>query len=124
MNLSGGDDRLAENVVSSLIKDGFIDDYRFATAYAGDKSALSGWGSIKISSMLRHLGISGEMITEALKVIDSEKSNAKLKKIIENKFKTLKSREDKRVKLIRFALGRGYSYEEASPIISEILKGE
>ena len=35
----------ADAVVASLVADGYVDDRRYAAAFARDKSALSGWGS-------------------------------------------------------------------------------
>ena len=41
-----GDPDAADRIVASLVKDRFVDDRRFAAAFAREKSALQGWGRI------------------------------------------------------------------------------
>ena len=43
----------AEAVVSALASEGYVDDRRYAAAFAREKSALSGWGPVKIRTALR-----------------------------------------------------------------------
>ena len=43
-----GDADAADRIVASLVKDRFVDDRRFAAAFAREKSALQGWGTVKI----------------------------------------------------------------------------
>ena len=38
----------ARKAVESLQDDGYVDDVRYAAAFARDKSSLSGWGTVKI----------------------------------------------------------------------------
>ena len=61
-----GDPDAADRIVASLVKDRFVDDRRFAAAFAREKSALQGWGTVKIRFQLRGKGVSDEIITEAL----------------------------------------------------------
>ena len=42
----------AEAVVSALVAEGYVDDRRYAAAYAREKSALAGWGPVKIRTAL------------------------------------------------------------------------
>ena len=48
-----GDPDAADRIVASLVKDRFVDDRRFAAAFAREKSALQGWGTVKIRFQLR-----------------------------------------------------------------------
>ena len=61
-----GDAEAAGRIVDSLVKDRFVDDRRYAAAFAREKSALQGWGEVKIRFLLRGKGVSDEIITEAL----------------------------------------------------------
>ena len=46
-------DRVAsQEMVDSLVKDGYIDDRRYAEAFARDKAQLTGWGPVKTWQML------------------------------------------------------------------------
>lgn len=117
-----GDLQAAQEVVDSLVKDKYVDDLRYASAYARDKAAIQGWGVVKIKYMLSAKGVAASVITEALQDIDPDKSSSRLQKLLENKYKTLKDDPQCRLKLLRFALGRGYSYDDANTIINQLLK--
>ena len=52
-----GDRELALQLVDSLVADRFVDDLRYASAFAREKARLSGWGTVKISYMLAGKGI-------------------------------------------------------------------
>ena len=117
-----GDAEAAERVVSSLVGDRFVDDLRYASAFAREKASLQGWGKVKISFQLRGKGIPEETIREALEEIDSEKAAGRLERIVSEKYRTLKGDPQCKLKLLKFVLGRGYAYDEAAPVIDRILK--
>lgn len=110
----------AEEVVSSLVADRFVDDARYAAAFAREKSSLQGWGPIKIRFQLRAKGISDADIASALGEIDADKASARLEKLLAVKWHSLSDDPQGRLKLIKFALSRGYDYEETEPVIKKI----
>ncbi len=115
-----GDRQAAEELVQSLIENKFVDDARYASAFAREKSGLQGWGPIKIRFQLRAKGISDSIITEALSEIDNTKARTRLEKLLENKWRSLSDDPQGRLKLIKFALSRGYEYEDTEPLIKRI----
>ena len=116
-----GDKEAADKVVAKLVEEKYVDDRRYSEAYAREKSAISGWGLVKIKYMLSAKGISKEVISQALAEIDTDKAEARLEKLLENKFRTLKDDPGWKMKLLRFALGRGYSYEEVNEQIQALM---
>lgn len=108
-----GDREAAERLLEELKADRYVDDSRYASAYARDKASISGWGSVKIRYMLSSKGVPSDIISQALEEIDSSKASSRLEKLIENKKRSLKDDPQWKVKLLRFAIGRGYSYDEA-----------
>lgn len=120
----GGDTDQAAKVLETLVKEKYVDDLRYAEAFARDKSAIAGWGAVKIRYMLSSKGIEREKISMALEEIDPGKADDRLKKLIENKYKSLKDDPQCRLKLLRFALGRGYSYDEVSAVIDSLLRSD
>ena len=114
----------AEEVVSALVADGYVDDSRYAAAYAREKSVLSGWGPVKIRSALLARGVARDAVLEALEEIDPERAAAKLEKVLETKWRTLRDDPQGRLKLIRFALSRGYDYEPVRSLIERITRPE
>ena len=60
------------------------------------------------------------MISGALEEIDADKASARLQKLLENKWHTLQDDPQGRLKLFKFALTRGYEYEEIDPLVRQI----
>ena len=118
-----GDAAAADRVVASLVEDRFVDDLRYASAFAREKASLQGWGSVKIRFMLTGKGIPREIIDAALKEVEPEKASAKLRKVVEEKYRVLKDDPQCRLKLLKFVLSRGYTYDEVSSVVEEVLRG-
>ena len=109
-----GDAQKVETALNKLIEERYVDDLRYATAYARDKASISGWGATKIRYMLSAKGVAKDVISEALNVVDETKAASRLEKLLEHKYKSLNDDPQWKIKLLRFALGRGYSYDEVS----------
>ena len=105
-------------ILETLKEEKYVDDRRYAEAYAREKSAIAGWGGIKIRYMLSAKGIDKETISLALEEIDERKADDRLQKLIENKCRTLKDDPQWKMKVLRFALGRGYSYDEINEVLN------
>lgn len=113
---------VAEEIVALLVKDRYVDDRRYAEAFARDKSSLAGWGEVKIRFMLRGKGIPDSVIREALAEIDPGRADERLRKLAETKFKALVEDPQCKLKLLRYLLGRGYQYGEAAPVVDALMK--
>ena len=113
----GGDADAAEKIVASLVKDGFVDDRRYAGAFVREKSALQGWGEAKLRFMLAGKGISRDVIADALTEIDAEKASARLEKLLQAKARTLEGDPAFRLKLLKFGLSRGYDYDDVDRLV-------
>lgn len=117
-----GDREEAEGIVSKLIEERYVDDSRYAMAFARDKASIAGWGEVKIRHMLLAKGVPMDIINEALEEIDEGKAAARLEKLLEVKSRSLRDDPQKKLKLLRFALGRGYSYDDVKSVIDRLLK--
>ena len=115
-----GDKEKAAEVVNILVAEKYVDDQRYCEAYAREKSSISGWGEVKIRYMLSAKGISKDVISQALTQIDPQRAELRLEKLLENKYRTLKEDPQWKLKLIRFALGRGYSYDDVNDCIQKM----
>ncbi len=109
----------AAKVLARLCEERYVDDLRYARAFARDKSAIAGWGTTKIAYTLRSKGIDPQTVKEALEEMDDERALRRMEAVIAQKWKALKD-EDVRMKVnkvLRFAAGRGYGYEEVMRVI-------
>lgn len=110
-------------VVDRLVAQRFIDNGRYAELYVREKSRLSGWGARKIAMQLRTKGVEKEVIAEALATIDSDEQGDRLAEKLRRKMLTTKAQSDyeMRGKLLRYALGLGYDYDDASTALDKIM---
>ena len=80
--------------VEQLCKEGFIDERRYARAFARDKSSLQGWGSLKIKLALQNKQIDDATIARALEEIDGPAADARMEQLLRAKWITLAREED------------------------------
>ncbi|MCM1177269.1 MAG: RecX family transcriptional regulator [Bacteroides sp.] len=129
--------RIADEIMASLMSDRYIDDLRYATAFARDKSSLAGWGETKIRYSLAAKKIDKDIISAALGEIDSGKAADRLERLVAAKLRSLggvpgsgkhddgqdsgKKIWEIRQKLLRHAISRGYSFDDALPAIDRLL---
>ena len=121
MTALDGDVAKAEEVVAKLVEERYVDDLRYATAFARDKASIAGWGEAKIRYMLSSKGLDRELIAQALDEVDDKRAETRLEKLMENKVRSLKDDPQRRLKLLRFGLGRGYSYDQVTEMIDKML---
>lgn len=117
-----GDRELSERLVDSLVEDRFVDDLRYAGAFAREKSRLSGWGPAKISYTLAGKGIPKSVIKDALAEVDPDEAGKRMLSVLEAKYRVLRDDPQVKFKLLKFGLTRGYEYDRIAPVVDDILK--
>ena len=116
-----GDEEAAGKVVEALLAEKYVDNARYASAFAREKATLQGWGPVKIRFQLRGKGISEADIAAALAEVEPEKAGAKLDKVLAVKARTLEGDPQFKLKLLKFGLTRGYNYDEVEKAVSKII---
>ena len=119
-----GDKDAARVVVEALVADRFVDEARYAAAFAREKAALTGWGPVKIRYALAAKGIPRETVVQALEEIDDPAAGRKMEAVLRTKYRTLAGDPQVRLKLLKFALGRGYEYEAVRELVDRIAAGD
>ena len=99
-----------EETISDLIQENFLNEERFAIAYAGGKFRIKQWGRVKIKQGLKLKGVPEKMINKAIYSIDEDEYRATLQNILEKKSHLINEKEPfkKRNKLIQYAQGKGF----------------
>ena len=101
----------SEQVIEKLEEEGFLNDERFASMYAGSKFRVLRWGKVKIKAGLRSKGVADSLITPALASIDDEEYRKCLHELTEAKLRTLKGVNDERVvkqKVFAYLASKGF----------------
>ena len=110
-----------DEILSHLITEGFLNEERFAKAFAGGKCRMQKWGRIKITHELEARGLTPNCIKSGLKEIDEQAYLVTLRELL-NRKSDQSSEENafvKRDKLARYAIQKGFEPELVWSMIKE-----
>lgn len=126
LQLWGATEEQAERIVAHLLQERYVDEARFSVAFARDKMRYNHWGRVKILHALTEKGISRTQAQDALQQLDEEEYAGMLQKVLRDKWRQVKGKNDYecRQKLIRFALGRGFEMHEVLNEMDEACRKE
>ena len=114
----GATDEQIEHIVAHLQKEHFVDEQRYCNAFVHDKLLYQGWGRMKMRAQLQAKHLSTAAIEQALNEIDRDTYMSVLTRVLATKKRSIKSADPQaREKLIRFAMQRGFTYDEINGII-------
>lgn len=113
-----------EAVLQRLFEHNFLNEQRFACFYVCDKYRFNRWGRIKIAYQLKNEGISAPCITQALEEIDDESYLENLRDLLQEKYRKTKGKDDYdlKMKVVRYAQGRGFEPELIFRTYDELLR--
>lgn len=111
-----------DEIIATLIEENYLNEERFAIAYAGGKFRIKGWGRIKIKYELKQKQVSEYCIKKALKQIDESDYIAKLTTLATEKYQSLKGEQYliRKKKTIDYLVGRGFELDLINFVISEL----
>ncbi|HOO42353.1 MAG TPA: regulatory protein RecX [Bacteroidales bacterium] len=124
LNKAGLPEDLIMKILDDLQKEEFIDEQRYAGAFARDKSRLQGWGPVKISGMLKMKKIPKEIIESALYQLDEDLLMTGLKEALKKKDKTIKDTDPvkRHARLVRFGISKGYTFWQVIRVLERLKK--
>jgi regulatory protein len=109
-----------EDILSKLIKQGFIDEKRYAGSFARGKFRNLKWGRIKIRFELKKKQINTALISAAIREINEKEYLECINDLITKKFKSLGgTTPENKVKVMRFLASKGFEPEIVNERILE-----
>ncbi|MEI9943787.1 MAG: regulatory protein RecX [Chitinophagaceae bacterium] len=110
-----------DEITAALIEQGYLNEERFAIAFAGGKFRIKQWGRVKIKYELKQKKVSEYSIKKALKQIDEEEYIKTLKKLAEDKYASLKSDQYliRKKKTMDYLMQRGFE----PALITSVVQG-
>jgi len=98
-----------DEIIATLIEENYLNEERFAIAYAGGKYRIKSWGRVKIKYELKQKQVSEYCIKKALKQIDETDYVATLRKLASEKYQSLKGEQYliRKKKTMDYLMGRG-----------------
>ena len=107
------DENVQNRIIDRLTKERYIDNERYARAFVKDKVRYNKWGRRKVQQALWMKRIDKEIQQRVLDEIDEKEYLNVLRPLLKQKRKSIKAQNDYEMnqKLVRFALGRGYTFD-------------
>ena len=107
------DESAQGRIIQRLISERYIDDERYARAFVKDKIRYNKWGRRKVQQALWLKQIDPDIQQRVLDEIDEKEYLDVLRPLLHQKRKTIKGQNDYELnqKLVRFALGRGFTFD-------------
>lgn len=102
-----------EDVVSELLDLGYLDDARYAQRYAEDRRTLDGWGPDRIERKLVALGLSRELIAQALSARDAADELDAAVAVLQRRFRAPADDPKGRERALGVLVRKGYDLELA-----------
>jgi regulatory protein len=99
-----------DEIIVSLIEENYLNEERFAIAFAGGKWRIKQWGRVKIKYELKQKQVSEYCIKKAMKQIDEEGYLRVLDKLAKEKYASLKSEQYiiRKKKVLDYLIGKGF----------------
>lgn len=109
----GIEEKDTEELLESLIQEGYLNEERFARSFARGKFRLKKWGKNRIQQELRLRKISPSSICAALAEIDPEEYYDTLLTQTEKKWESTQEKDPfkKRFKVIQYLMTRGFEQD-------------
>ena len=100
-------------VMQRLVKERYVDDGRYAQTFVKDKIRYNKWGRRKVDQALWQKHIDEDIRKRVLDEVDDEEYLSVLRPLLKQKRKSTKANNDYELnqKLMRFALGRGFTFD-------------
>ncbi len=114
----------ADELLLELIQENYLNEQRFAKAFARGKFGIKGWGKTKIEHALYQHGVSKPCIAAALAEIDDAKYADTLAALLQKKWDSLKGEHPntRKQKVIRYLMAKGYFYGDIEKSLTDILR--
>lgn len=112
-----------ELLLTQMIEENYLNEERFAIAFAGGKFRINNWGRMKIKFEMKKKGISDYCIKIGIQSIGEEEYEKKFQKLLQAKLLTLKAEKNifiKKEKLQSFLRQKGYEQNLISNFIHKI----
>jgi regulatory protein len=115
-----------DEAIAALIADNFLNEERFAKAFAGGKFRSKQWGRKKILSELKLRQVSPYCIKKGMAEIEDADYEKVLTSLAEKKYASLKGEQylKRKYKTMQYLLQKGYEQEMITEVVAEIARGE
>lgn len=107
------DEMAQKRIIQRLVEERYVDNERYARAFVKDKIRYNKWGRRKVQQALWMKRIDNDIQQRVLDEIDDKEYLDVLRPLLKQKRRSIKAESDYELnqKLVRFALGRGFTFD-------------
>jgi regulatory protein len=120
--------KLIDEVIEDLQKNGYLDDKEFIRAFVAEKSKAKNWSAKKTKAELFKRGITSRLIDETLIDQPIAADNESAMKLAKKKYEVLLKRnlepKELRNKLSTYLFSKGFDYDLIKDVCNKMLKAE
>ena len=111
-----------DEVISTLIQENYLNEERFAIAFAGGKWRVKRWGRVKIKYELKLKQVSPYCIKKAMQEVDEDEYLSVLQRLAEEKYATLKNNQHiiRKKKTIDHLTAKGFESDLVRAVVSKL----
>lgn len=112
-----------EAIIAQLIEENFLNEERFAMAFAGGKFRIKHWGKQKIKIELQKHQVSDYCIKKALAALGDENYDKGLSVLVDKKLSQSKytDRRKRYYSVLKYAISKGYESDKVSKELNRLL---
>ena len=101
-----------DQLIATLIEENYLNEERFAIAYAGGKFRMKKWGRVRITYELQQRQVSAYSIRKALKQIEEQDYLATLQELATDKYAALRGEQYliRQKKTTDYLVAKGYEH--------------
>lgn len=113
---------ITEGILAELIGENFLNEERFALAFAGGKFRIKHWGRNKIKAELKKHRVSEYCLKKALASIDAEDYERIMIKVMEKKLREQKGEDSHRrlFSVVNYLIARGFESDLVQENLSKL----
>ncbi len=100
-----------DGAIEALVRQGYVDDARYARTFAEDRRALDDWGPERIERRLLALGVDPELVSTALSVRDGAGELDAAVTLLRRRFGAIPDSDRERDRALRMLARKGYDLE-------------
>jgi regulatory protein len=102
-----------DQALGTLVRQGYLDDARYARTFAEDRRSLDAWGPQRIERALLAAGVDGELVAGVVGMRGSDDELGAALELLRRRCRTMPANERERERALGLLVRKGYDLELA-----------
>jgi regulatory protein len=117
------DEASIDGAIHTLVRQGYVDDGRYARAFAEDRRALDDWGQQRIERRLLALGVAPDVVDRALSDADPAEELDAAVTLLRRRCREIPATDRERDRALGLLVRKGYDLDLACDAVQALSRG-